>query len=81
MEKHPDKMFYLYGLRTDWKKQSWESTSYAINIADKVVEISSICETCNKNKAIFNKIQNPTEVNSISVGFHFTGVCSSCFNL
>ena len=43
-----------YGLRSDFKREPFESTKYLMAIADELEEMKTICSVCGKKKATVN---------------------------
>lgn len=49
---------FAYGLKTDFKSKLFDGSKYLLALADKIIEIKTICSRCTK-KAIMNvKIKN-----------------------
>lgn len=75
---------YAYGLRTDFRGEPFEGSTYLMSWADVIEEISIIGN--NGSKAIFNqkidKLGNGTlEGESVDAGFHYIPVTRSEFTL
>lgn len=75
-----------YGLRTDFQKRAFEGSLRLLELADRIEEIKSTCQDCNK-KAVFNmRLVNGapvTEGPKILLGADesYIPVCSKCYDL
>jgi thymidine kinase len=75
-----DVLIFCYGLMSNFKGELFETIRHLIPYCTKIVEIPTVCEECGKAKATMNKMVGKVEdVDGISVGNHFLGVCLKCF--
>ena len=76
-----------YGLRSDFKLQTFESIKYLMGVADEIEEIKTICSECTKKKAIVNAKFNQdgeviTDGEIIEIGGNdkYRPLCRRCYN-
>ena len=75
---------FAYGLRTDFKGEPFEGSTYLMAWADNIEEI--VTDAPGNKKALFNMKTDDTGVrvtegNSIDAGFHYSPVDRATFNL
>ena len=68
-----------YGLRTDFMGNLFEGSKYLLALADKLVEIKSICHYCNKKSIMSLRVNSFNEVITdgpqIECSFSYLSVC------
>ena len=76
-----------YGLRSDFKLQTFESIKYLMGVVDEIEEIKTICSECTKKKAIVNAKFNQdgeviTDGEIIEIGGNdkYRPLCRRCYN-
>jgi len=75
-----------YGLRSDFKLESFEGSEILMSIADSIEEIKTICTVCKKKKAIVNvRINEKNEIvkngDQIMIGGNdkYKPMCRKCY--
>lgn len=74
-----------YGLRGDFKMESFESTSILMTIADNMEEVKTICSHCGQKKATISaryvngKVQNKGKQIEIGGNEKYKPLCRKCW--
>lgn len=73
-------LIFCYGLMSDFRGRLFTTIQHLLPFCTKIVEIPTVCEECGKAKATMNKMVGEIEdIDGISVGNHYKGVCLRCW--
>lgn len=73
---------FLYGLLSNFRGELFPTVAYMMPYMTTFNEIKTVCGNCGKRKATMNVMIGNVEADKdgISIGNHFNGVCSICFD-
>ena len=75
------KKVYVCGLDGDYKRKKFGSLLDIIPLADDVVKIKGICQSCKKNDAIFTHRISDEKTQKLVGSDNYTPLCRGCYNL
>ena len=76
-----NKKVYVCGLDGDYKRKKFGSLLDIIPLADDVVKIKGICQSCKKNDAIFTHRISDEKTQKLVGSDNYTPLCRGCYNL
>lgn len=67
-----------YGLRTDFKGELFEGSAALLAIADKLIQMPSVCNSCTETAIMNARLTDDTNKVAIGGNEMYTGMCRKC---
>ncbi|CAL9974463.1 thymidine kinase [Vibrio phage D479] len=74
-----DTTVICYGLRTDFQGELFEGSQELLALADKLIQMPSVCNECTETATMNARLTNDTDKTVIGGNETYTGMCRSCF--